>query len=173
MPLIKNPKGTIVAVTAERKNYLLTPNPPALMADGTPKRNSNGKIATLVKAEHEFGWSDVTAEEEKEYNEQLEADQEDAENVSNANEAAGLMAVGAALAAKKAADADQKNATKSKGKGKGGRKSNEQKEQEKKDEMEKHVVDAEGDAEKYDALTDDERAMYLEKFEAAPEGATK
>ena len=167
MPLIKNPKGKIVAVTKERKQYLLSDNPYALDAEGNPKKNNNGKYATLIKAAHEFGWMEVTADEAKAYEDQLAEDQEAAEGVTLAHEAAGITAVAAALAAKRASDADQKNAA---GKGKvkaggPGRKTKAEKEAEAKlaaEEMEKRVRDAEGDKDKYEALSDDEKELYVQ-----------
>ncbi len=165
MPLIKNKKGVIVAVDAARKAYLLNPKPVALKTDGSPKTDANGKTFPVLKAEHEIGWTDVTAAEEAAYNEELEEAQESAQKVTQAQEAAGLVAVAAAMGAKKAVEADHANAT---GKNKAGRKSKAQKaaeaeaEAKLKEEKEAKVRDAEGDKEKYDALSDDEKAMYAD-----------
>lgn len=167
MPLIKNPKGTIVSVTKEQKQYLLLDNPPVLDIEGNPRKNNNGKIATHLKAAHEFGWKEPTADEVKTYEDQLAEDQEAAEAVTLAHEAAGITVVAAALAAKRASDADQKNAA---GKGKvkaggPGRKTKAEKEAEAKlaaEEMEKRVRDAEGDKDKYEALSDDEKELYVQ-----------
>ncbi len=181
MPLIKNPKGVIVSVPADRKAYLLNENPVALNIHGKPKTDANGNTFPIKKAENEKGWKEVTKAEADAYNEQLEEDQIAAEEATNATEAAGMVAVAAALATKKAGSAQERAAnsrTKKNSAKKPIVKTEEEQTQDDADaaaklkiESEGRVRDAEGDAAKYDALTDEEKALYIELFEGAPEGS--
>lgn len=169
MPLIKNKKGTIVSVDEKRKAYLLNDKPVLLRPDGKPKVDANGNTVPLVKSADEIGWTDVSKAEEAAYYEKLEADQEAANEVSQAAEAAALTAVAATMAANNA----QKKAHNAAKGAKPGRKSNAQKEQEAAaqkaaEEMEMRVRDAEGDPAKYEALSEDEKEMYVTLFGAVP-----
>lgn len=175
MALIKNTHGVVVAVTDERKAYLLNPNPVAIGANGKPKTDANGNTFPIKKAAHEIGWSDVSKAEEAEYYEKLEEEQAAAEEVTNAKEAAGMVATAAVLAQQRAEKSAEK-AVKRNAKAKPSKSEVRRKNaQEGKDgdaaDMEIKVREAEGDAEKYDALSDNEKEMYLELFESAPEGA--
>ena len=158
MPLIKNPKGVVVSVTKERKDYLLKDNPPVMDSEGNPRKNNNGKIATHLKAMNEYGWTEPSADEIAEYNSRLEDDQSEAAEAAEAREAAGLTAVAAALATQKAAAAENK-ASKKAGRPSKAAKAAEAEAQAKLA-TEAKVRDAEGDKEKFDALNDEEKEMY-------------
>lgn len=169
-PLIKNKHGKISQVTAERKKFLLDPAPILLRPNGKPKLNDEGDPIIAVKGEYEKGYTDVTPQEEKEYWAMMDSRMEQREEEEEAQEVAKAAADAAVAASVRAAKAGT-------GK-KGGRKSNAQKaaeeeeakkqEEEKRAEMEGKVRDAEGDKAKYDALSDEEKKMYIDLFGDAP-----
>ncbi len=165
LTLIKNPKGRVVSVSPERKKYLLDPNPVALKVNGQPKEDNNGNKIPLIKAEYERGWLDVTQAEYDDFVDEMESGQDDAQEAEDAVRAATLATATAAQLSAKAGGSTAKKTA--------GRKSNAQKaaEAKLKEELEASVRDAEDDAEKYAALSDDGKAMYLELFGDAPEEA--
>lgn len=66
MPYIKNPKGRIVTVTAEAKEYLLA-DAPTKTINGAKLLNKKGEPVAAVKSEHEKGYSEPTDAEIKAY----------------------------------------------------------------------------------------------------------
>lgn len=174
LTLIKNKKGRIVSCSPERKKFLLDTKPVALKANGQPKEDNNGNPIRIIKSQEEEGWSDVTPAEQKQFEAELAAEQDEAQEVQDAQRAAMLATETAASLTAKAGNVAQRNAN---AKGKPGRKSKAEKEAEEsaaakvKEEMEAKVREAQDDAEKYDALSDDEKAMYIELFEEAPQGS--
>ena len=153
LTLIKNKHGRVVSTTPERKKFLLDPKPMALKRNGQPKENANGDPIYLVKSQDEIGWTDVTPAEVKEFEQDIARGQEAAEEVEDATNAAKFAT---ATAAKLSADASKAGA---KALSKVAKKA--QEEAKMKEEMEAKVRDAEGDKVKYDALSDDEKEMYV------------
>lgn len=164
--LIKNKHGRVVSTSPERKKYLLANIVYALKKNGQPKEDANGEPIKMVKSQDEIGWTDVTPAEQKRFEEELEQSQIDAEEVEDAQRAAKLAT---ATASKLAADAGKKDQKNSKAQAAAEKKLKD--EADAKSELEADVRDAEGNAKKYDALTDDGKALYLELFGGAPEGA--
>lgn len=155
---LKNPKGRIVDVSDERGAYLLNPNPVLMRKDGKPKTDNDGNTFPLVKSKHEEGYTVPTKAEIKAYEDQQEAEQNLAQEEADMREAGARAIAGAAMLANRAVKTTTKKTTK-------------KKEPEGGEELEASVRDAEGDAEKYDELSEDGKALYLELFGEAPEGA--
>lgn len=157
---LKNPKGRIVEVDDARAAYLLDPKPVLLRKDGKPKTNEDGDTFPLVKAKHEEGYTKPTAAEIKAYEEEEEEKREQHE------EEQGLRAAGAQAMVAASMLANRANSTK-----KTKVKEKKVKEEKGDEELEATVRDAEGDAAKYDALSDEGKEMYITFFGEAPEGA--
>lgn len=155
---LKNQKGRIVDVSDERGKYLLDPNPVLMRRDGKPKTDNDGNTFPLVKSKHEEGYTVPTKAEIKAYEDQQEAEQAQSQEEADMREAGARAIAGAAMLANRAVKTAAKKPTKKV----------EQKEDE---ELEATVRDAEDDAKKYDELTEEGKALYLELFGDAPEGA--
>lgn len=153
---LKNQKGRIVEVPDERGKYLLDPNPVLLRKDGKPKTDNDGNTFPLVKSKHEEGYTVPTKAEIKEYEDRQEEGRTASEEEAEMREAGARAIAGAAMLANRASKKKpvaKKPAPKED------------------DELEGTVRDAEDDVEKYDALSEEGKALYLELFGDAPEGA--
>jgi hypothetical protein len=156
--LVKNPKGRIVSVSEEFGAYLLDPKPVLMRRDGKPKTDLDGNTFPLVKAEHEKGFTLPSKAEIAAYEKEEEEGREGAENEQALRDAGARAIAGAALLANNAAKTSIKKKVKAAP-------------QADPVEDEATVRDAEGDAKKYNALSDTQKELYIELFTDAPEGA--
>lgn len=155
---LKNKKGRIVEVDDKRAAYLLDPNPVLLRKDGKPKTNEEGDTFSLVKSKDEEGYTKPTAAEIKAYEAEQEEQREQHEEMENMKNAGAQAIAAAALMANRANKPQKPKKVKEKKEDDGA-------------ELEATVRDAEGDAEKYNALDDAGKEMYIGFFGEAPEGA--
>ncbi len=161
---LKNPKGRIVEVTDERGEYLLNTNPVLLREDGKPKTDLDGRTYPLIKGEHEKGYTTPSPSEVKAYEAEQQASRDQIEEEQNLRMAGAQAMIASTLLSQRAnVVAKPKKAEK---------KAKAQDVDDGADvDLEIQARDAEGDAKKYDALSDEAKEMYIALFGDAPEGA--
>jgi len=142
MPLIKNPLGAVVEVSDERYEYLVNPKP--MHTDP-----QTGKKTVLLKQAEEQQYSKVTPEEEKAWQADQDTRFKKAKGGNKIETAPEDRFGGAKAPASPATPATHTPVTHTPA-------------------MEANVHDAEWNVEKYNALTDDEKVLYIELFETAP-----